>query len=82
MNPDTSAVAFAASKSSLQIYLRALREELRGKDVTFSELFLGEMQTNSGRRHLSCEEIVDGILYAIDHKPERHLVGIANEDVE
>jgi short-subunit dehydrogenase len=82
MNPEASPVAFAASKSSLQIYIRALREELRGKDVAFSELFLGVMQGSAGVRYLTAEEIVEGILHVIEHKPERHLIGMCNENLE
>lgn len=75
MNPDEQPVAYAASKASLRIFLKALRRELAGKNITLTELFLGQIQVGGATRDLTCEEIVDGLMRVIVDRPDEYLVG-------
>jgi len=75
MNPDGQPVAYAASKASLRIFLKALRRELAGKHITLTELFLGQVKIGEEGRDLTCEEIVDGLMRVLVDKPDEFLVG-------
>lgn len=76
MTPDIQPVAYAASKASLHIYLKALRNELIGKEIAISEVFLGQIPVADSRRDLTCEEIVAGLLQVIAEKPAEYLIGL------
>ncbi len=75
MNPDEQPVAYAASKASLRIFLKALRRELAGKNITLTELFLGQVRVGEEGRDLTCEEIVEGLMRVLVDKPDEFLVG-------
>ncbi len=75
LEPETESVAYAASKSSLQIYAKALRRELKGNGIGITELYLGKMQSGAGWRWLTCEEIVEGVIQALSDKPDRLIIG-------
>jgi short-subunit dehydrogenase len=77
LNPDEEPVAFAASKASLQIYAKALRRELKASGIVITELYLGRIQSGSGWRWLTCEEIVAGVRTALAERPERMVLGTA-----
>lgn len=74
LDPVKSAVAFAASKASLQIYAAALRRELQPQ-VKITELYLGQKSEGQNTRVLTCEEIVAGLIQATVHQPDRLLIG-------
>jgi short-subunit dehydrogenase len=63
---DGEGVAYAASKASMQIYLSALRRELAGENIFFSELHL--------RTH-DRPEILAGFTHVLDHRPSRFSLG-------
>jgi short-subunit dehydrogenase len=75
LDPASESVADAASKASLQIYTKALRRELRDYKIKITEVYLGRMQSGAGWRWLTCEEIVAGVISALEEKPERFVIG-------
>jgi NADP-dependent 3-hydroxy acid dehydrogenase YdfG len=68
--------AYAASRAALQIYLRALRQELASQAISITELYMGRKETVRGPRRLSQREIVEGILQVLRGRPEKHIMGI------
>lgn len=67
--------AYAASRAALQIYLRALRKELAGSNITATELYLGKIQTARGFRKLGRREIIAGILQILRSRPQKYVIG-------
>ena len=68
-------VAYAASKSALQIYVSALRNETEKYKVSFSEVFLGRKRDGELMRWLTDDEIASGVLEAIERHPKRLVIG-------
>ena len=75
LDTESESVAYAASKSSLQIYAKALRRELKESGIKITELYLGRMQSGGGWRWLVCEEIVAGVVQALSEQPDRLMIG-------
>jgi short-subunit dehydrogenase len=69
--PDSSPVAYSASKASLQIYISAIRRETQDDHIHFTELFLGQKSVGLQARNLTREEIVEGFLHILEQHPRR-----------
>ncbi|MBI5059464.1 SDR family NAD(P)-dependent oxidoreductase [candidate division KSB1 bacterium] len=74
LHPETTGVAYAASKAALQIYAAALRRELQPK-IEITEVYLGRIAVAGEFRWLNSDEVVLGLTRAIDERPARMVVG-------
>jgi short-subunit dehydrogenase len=72
---EQSGVAHATSTASLQIYLAALRNELRDEGITVSELVMGQFAEHGQPRYPSNSERVAGLIHVLETLDLHHEVG-------
>jgi short-subunit dehydrogenase len=76
-NEEPVGIAYTTSRSSLQIYTAALRKELTGANVHFSELLVGWKSAGTGWGPMETSDIAEGILYCLKGHPHHHQIGIS-----
>lgn len=78
VDSDAQPSAYATSKASLRIFLKALRKELSISSIQITEVTLGQFPQGEAMRDLTCEEIVTGLMHVLGNKPEEFLIGELN----
>jgi short-subunit dehydrogenase len=76
-NEEPAGIAYTTSKSSLQIYTAALRKELAGSHVHFSEMVVGWKSAGTGWGPMEISEIAEGVLYCLTAHPHHYQIGIS-----
>lgn len=76
VSPDGGPDAIASvGQASLRIYLKALRNELIGQNISLTEVQLGRVPQGETVRDLTCEEVVAGLFDAIRNRPTELTIG-------